>query len=1131
MNSTLKLTLASLATFCISLISLGQAPSDSALISVISSRATSEKGTATVSKTYDGQRHTQWESIPDFPSNFFERADRNLLLGIPTKQLNSSAAKGLRQAAIDGNLKSGIEIRAGHWYTIDLATPRYIHLMALKASVKTTISIYGFNNKDSVKIGEYHRADHYSVKKIQVDKSFSKIKLFCQNPFLLFEIGASSEAATEELYYDFGKPFTLKSVELEFKGCTTADSVHIDLSDDGQTWVTTAKANPREYFPKTYPLTATSQSQYARIRFFIKKGNYMHGKLTEASFFGKEHVKGKGPATKNPLQWDPMAGLWPAFTDDAFIEASSSNSKTSMEMLKDNDESTGWSATASFPSHFMTRADRNIFLTPQNISSTTTSGANPLSYCIDGNLGTADQINSNSGNSWLKINFKNPQKLHLISLKASNKNAPISIMGYLQNGDSTNLGTYTTKDHYGVRRFAVNNKITRLELKSTSSFQLFEISGLENPMYEDIMVDLKSARDIGWVSTCFRNSQWIDSVHFDVSNDKVRWSTVARPNNNAYFESALSTYPVTKARYARLRIFVAEKDYARAELYEFSIRDKNGENGPMPAAVPANRPLGDIMGVNGIRGWGHGYGSHDIGDTVQGAYLFSKVATYGRNYQNLSWDTHDPDHTPDYTGMPGSLRFGYVDWDAEYDIWNAAGLETQVSLQFLNYSQPENTWNNPWKAAYDIGYSFASHFGPTYGVGNVKTLEIGNEPWDYDKTFYRTVLNGMAQGAKAADPAMKVFSGALQAADPSREKGSSGNFIGERLTESEAPYLDGINSHHYSYMINPKTQKQIATYPENPLGGFRDIISDIRFRNHNMPGKEYHVTEWGWACDAVGMDCTLGECVTEKAQAIYAARGLFMMDRLGVDGAAWFFYADLPGPAGSSYSRSGLTGPVSQGSQKKLSFYVLEAIKDKLGKSYFIEAIQEDDNAWVYTYGDHLGNPEYVVAWRPISEADPSSLPVTVNLGLPVIAAFSLDGTPGGMPVSLPTTSGSQISFNVTATPVVYKLYNTAVVRKNSATNAAAFLDEPAVNIYPNPSNGLFQLDFQLDETSNVSISVVNMEGKIIHSHKAKVTAGEQSMDMQFNFLPMGTYILKINVKSLTSGSEKVKHQKLIIQN
>ena len=118
----------------------------------------------------------------------------------------------------------------------------------------------------------------------------------------------------------------------------------------------------------------------------------------------------------------------------------------------------------------------------------------------------------------------------------------------------------------------------------------------------------------------------------------------------------------------------------------------------------------------------------------------------------------DPDNPPHFEEMSlghGTEAQWWLDWDWEYAGWNSAGLEVQVSIQFIADQFPRETFDDPYNSAYNYGFAFARHFGPTHGTGNVHVLEVGNEPWmsghGYpDPAFYREVLLGMAEGVKAA---------------------------------------------------------------------------------------------------------------------------------------------------------------------------------------------------------------------------------------------------------------------------------------------------------------------------------------------------------------------------------------------
>ena len=148
-----------------------------------------------------------------------------------------------------------------------------------------------------------------------------------------------------------------------------------------------------------------------------------------------------------------------------------------------------------------------------------------------------------------------------------------------------------------------------------------------------------------------------------------------------------------------------------------------------------------------------------------GPRRYNKFASHGRNYHNWHWDVTDPDTPPHFEEMSlgrGTEAQWWLDWDWEYGGWQAAGLEVQVSLQFISSQFSRESFDAPYESAYNYGFAFASHFGPTRGTGDVDSIEVGNEPWmsghGYpDPAFYRDILLGMARGVKDADPAMKVF--------------------------------------------------------------------------------------------------------------------------------------------------------------------------------------------------------------------------------------------------------------------------------------------------------------------------------------------------------------------------------------
>ena len=669
------------------------------------------------------------------------------------------------------------------------------------------------------------------------------------------------------------------------------------------------------------------------------------------------------------------------------------------------------------------------------------------------------------------------------------------------------IGQFTPASNYGYEKFYTTKTVAAIKLSSTTSFSITELAAAGPALFEDLDLDLGSQQTIGWVYLRAYSSQSADSVVVYTSANQTTWAKAFTANNDLYFTIPYEVKPAAQARYVKVRTYMKLIDYGRAAVREVKIYDNNGIYGVFPSANAATRPLKEMIGINGIWGWGTQEYS-DLATNNKATNLYNRVANHARNYHEMEWDVADPDITPVYTNMPGSLHKPWLDWDREYQNWTNAGLEVQTSIQFTTSWLPQNLWNNPYQAAYNYGYSFASYFGPTNGNGLVTKMEVGNEPWDYDSTFYKSVLLGMSQGAKAADPAMEVYSCALQSADPTTESSSGGrNFMGVRLPASTAQYLDGLNVHHYSYKSDPSSGTRVATYPENPASTMRGIVSDIRFRDANMPGKKILMSEWGWDAAGAGESCTHNECVNEEAQAMYAARGIFMLDRLGVDRATWYFYGNLPF-ASSLYTRSGLTGSKNVNFAPKKAFYTVEHLLEKMGESYFLEVVSETEDAWAYLYGDSLGKPTHLVAWKPVDANNTSSALLQVNRGYEADSVWIYDGQ-SNVPAltTLPKNKNGEMTLNLSAAPLIIKLDSNTV---GSVSIKESKIQNNSISIFPNPSKGNFKLKVSLTNGGEITTRLYSLDGRTNkHLKTINANSGNSVHEISVEDLTPGCYILE----------------------
>ena len=625
-------------------------------------------------------------------------------------------------------------------------------------------------------------------------------------------------------------------------------------------------------------------------------------------------------------QWNPNAGVTLSYTHEASITATSGfGGDLSVQNLIDGDLTTGWESDFPFPTRYIAKANQNVFLNGVLFTDISASEDLDIKNTTDANL--FSRIGFTGNDNWIRYTLPDSQYIELLSFRIEAPNGNVEVKIKNENGIVTDFATFTSEDT-ALKRLEYQGIISEIEIISAFPFELIEIAGITTPIYEDIIIDLGKEREIGWLYPAI--GSLVPSLEASFSNDNILFEEALFLESKIIFEFPYKVNLSKHYRYVRLRFEIENRDFAKAKMIEMSIYDKGGIYGKMPEDKYSNgKPLKEIMGINGIWGWGQGLTSAFDTNPDLGISLYSKVATHGRNYHDMVWDTNDPDNTPDYSNKGTMNAGGWLDWDTEYQVWKKGNLPVQATLQFLSSIQPQEDWDNLEQASYDYGYEYAKHFGPTHGNGLVDVFEIGNEPWKYDASFYRTILKEMARGAKDADSAFVVLPCALQAADPIAEAGDFKNYMGARLTDQEMQYLDGINGHHYSYALTLENGniKRAGTFPENRASSFMEVLANIRFRDQNAPDAPIYVSEWGWDSSTDQSTCAHSECVSEYAQAIYGVRGLMILDRLGIERATWFFYADSGNDETTIvFDRSGLTEDKSKNFNLKKSFKAFQAL-------------------------------------------------------------------------------------------------------------------------------------------------------------------------------------------------------------
>jgi serine/threonine-protein kinase ATR len=686
--------------------------------------------------------------------------------------------------------------------------------------------------------------------------------------------------------------------------------------------------------------------------------------------------------------------------------------------INDDDPGTQWVSDPLLPTGFLKRPDLNAFAAP-NVYQVDGSTLPDVGLITDGSLYGLSQVSAQGGRAWFKVAFGASQPMRKLYGRFRSFTDSIFLYAILPGGDSTLLGTVLPGQYAWENWEIPGDMVAGIALYSDDDFQINEIGGLTGALTEEVVIDLGSSQHVCAV----RSRHWSTAaaaIVLAVSDDSLTWTTVGHLDPTEHNSQLLPLAEGYQLRYLRFHYELKPLNYKKAYLWEVEALDHTAPYGHMPTAMAATHSLYEMLGINAF--WGWGYNRYTDGLLPgEGPEMYTPVASYARDYHNMDWDVVDPDDDISFADMAstgGTPAQWWLNWAREYAAWEAKGLPVQVSIQFGDF--PETAWTHPYASAYKYGFSFGRFFGPTYGNGQVHIVEVGNEPWSYDSALYRTILRGMARGLKEADPNLVVLPCALQADDPGAEATSNKHYLGARVTAAEAPYLDGLNIHAYSFFKGGDGIRR-AVHPEHMGSKIRSILNVMRWRDQNMPGKQLYVTEWGWDHDGAGQTCEHNECVSEAEAAAYVTRGLLMMQRMGVARATYFYHANLWGM--TLFTRSGLTGGKEVNFVKKRSFYALQTLVSEVGNQRLLGVVQENDDAWVYVLGDSLGQATHLVAWRPQAATDTQTYQVTVATEVQPLRAVQVDGRDGdGTPVSLPTQSGGWLTLDVSAFPVLIEL-------------------------------------------------------------------------------------------------------------
>ena len=390
-------------------------------------------------------------------------------------------------------------------------------------------------------------------------------------------------------------------------------------------------------------------------------------------------------------QWNASLYSAPNLAASAMVTTSSYAS--SANLVNDGKDNTAWQGQNCYPTGYVSYTAINLALgacgsSPSPCNSSSGGSSATLVSVTDGNTNTATGLSLAAGRAWFSFQLPTRSTLAAVTIKASS--AAVQVRGTTEAGATVLLGNYSSAytllnlDYTGAEVFV------SVLVEATSSFSLFEFAVRADPCAEYAIVDLGTPTTITGISVRHTTTgAGVVATHYEASTDGSTWTALRAPAAPALLGFLDVDVSIT-SRYVRVRHVLAERTSASAAIFEIMIFGAGGRYGPAPTARPNPVSFRDLLGVNGIWAWA-GQGWSQLARDGWGPKRYSMVASHARNYANWQWDVNDPDNIPDFEAMScgkGTQGQWWLSWDWEYSGWAAAGLEIDVSLQFVPSAFP-----------------------------------------------------------------------------------------------------------------------------------------------------------------------------------------------------------------------------------------------------------------------------------------------------------------------------------------------------------------------------------------------------------------------------------------------------------
>jgi len=166
--------------------------------------------------------------------------------------------------------------------------------------------------------------------------------------------------------------------------------------------------------------------------------------------------------------------------------------------------------------------------------------------------------------------------------------------------------------------------------------------------------------------------------------------------------------------------------------------------------------------------------------------------------------------------------------------------------------------------------------------------------------------------------------------------------------------------------------------------------------------------------------------------------------------------------------------------------------------------------------GDYIGIPVPITSLTfeyetPLVVTPSGSIELVIGDSITLTGNGGFTGytwSTGETGTTITVSDAGTYSLSATDANGCQQVYTTEVTVVSGVAELTAF--EKSLAIYPNPSNGSFNVTFDLAQNQNVTVEVINLQGQVVNSQSVVANAGANNLPVNMAGVATGVYFVKV---------------------